>query len=78
MSRNSSVKLRLNKILDEIEETEISIHIVKGKWLDQYGCRFLPHSNIIGSVLRMHDDWIHVGGLKIGVYRRRAQVASTR
>ena len=78
MSRSNSVKLRLNKILDEIEETEISIHIVKGKWLDQYGCRFLPHSNIIGSVLRMHDDWISVGGLKIGVYRRRAQVTSTR
>ena len=78
MSRSNSVKLKLNKILDEIEETEISIHIVKGKWLDQYGCRLLPHSNVIGSVLRMHDDWIPVGGLKIGVYRRRTQVASTR
>ena len=76
MSRNSSVNNRLNKILDEIEETEISIHIVKGKWLDLYGCRFLPHSNVIGSVIRMHDGWIPAGGLNKGMYRRRVKAAS--
>ena len=78
MSRNSSVKIRLNKILDDIKEPEISIHIVKGKWLDIYGCRLLPNSNIIGAAIRMHGDWIPVGTTKIGVYRRRAEVASTR
>ena len=76
MSRNSSVNKRLNKILDEIEETEISVHIVRGKWLDLYGCHFLPHSNRIGQVIRMHDDWIPAGGFKKGVYTRRAKVAS--
>lgn len=72
------MKIRLNKILDEIKESEISIHIVKGKWLDIYGCRLLPHSNVIGVAIRMHDDWIPVGATKIGVYQRRAKVASTR
>jgi hypothetical protein len=76
MSRNSSVKLKLNKILDEIEEAEISIHIVKGKWLDLYGCRFLPHANIIGQTIRMHGGWISLGGDGRRMYRRRAQVAS--
>ena len=76
MSRNNSVNNKLNKILDEIEETEISAQIVKGKWLDLYGCRHLPHANRIGQVIRMHDDWIPVGGFKQGVYRRRAKVAS--
>ena len=76
MSRNNSVNNRLNKILDELEETEISVHIVKGKWLDLYGCRLLPHSNRIGQVIRMHNDWIPAGGLNKGLYRRRAKAAS--
>ena len=76
MSRNNSVNNKLNKILDEIEETEISAHIVKGKWLDRYGCRFLPHANRIGQVIRMHDDWIPVGGFRQGVYKRRVDAAS--
>ena len=76
MSGSNSVNNRLNKILDEIDETEINVHIVKGKWLDLYGCRFLPHANRIGQVIKMHDDWIPAGGANRGMYRRRAKVAS--
>jgi len=75
MSRNSSVKRRLSKILDEIERTDITVDTVKEAWLDQYGCRFLPHANNLSVAIKMHADWIPAGGpiRKKTVYIRRVK-----
>ena len=78
MSRNSSVKRKLKKILDEIERDSITTDTVKEAWLDQYGCRFLPHANRLAIAIKVHEGWIPAGGFrsKRTVYVRRVKAAS--
>lgn len=61
---------KLNLLLDEIDREEITVDTVKQFWFDRWGCTYLPHSNLIGSVLRTHPRWVHMGNLKARVYRR--------
>jgi hypothetical protein len=75
MSRNTSVKRRLNKILDEIERDSITTDTVKEAWLDQYGCRMLPHANRLAVAIKVHERWIPAGGFRSHrtVYIRRVK-----
>jgi hypothetical protein len=78
MSRNQARKDKVRRILDTIERVEITYDHVKEAWIDLYGVGYLPHNSFLSICIRLHDDWMPVGGLTSGKtsYKRRAIAAS--